>query len=1009
MSKKKSIVLFILIFIANTLLSQIKLEGIIYDEKGVLPYATVRIERTNNGVLSDENGNYTLVISDTNDIKIVFSYIGKKSQTIIYNGQKRINVKLESNNVGLGEAVIYARPNINEIDVRSRTGSISEVNIRHIKNKPSSSIGIALQGLIPGLQIINRGELGIKPEVRIRGNSSFRKGDLPNEPLYILDGQAISSETFFTLNVEDIKNIKVLKDAVASALYGIKAANGVLEITSNRGFKGDRTISLSLKTGITLRGAQTIPMMQSREKLELERLLKNPAMPGYMYSEEYIRLVNPNNADIERLISDGRTILDSLSNINTNWYKKLLKINTYQTYTIGMRGGGEQTSYYSSIGFLTQGGHIKGNDYKRLSARISIDNKLSDRAILGLSINGSLANTRTPNGNKYPIENLVYQLNPYETEYSNHLYSFPKRGYNDLFNQFSRDSYDKTIAGAVSLNYNIIDGLELSAVGGFDFLLNEDISITPATSFDEIRSGIPKNERGKLSQYKNTTTNLTSNIRLTYNKRFEKHDITLGLNTDFYSTKWDNIGIRGRGLFGNIMSGAAIDNSISGQNRPAVTAKKELVRNIGFGILMGYTFMNKYDFFATYKIDASSVLPKKRRANTAWALGLGWDIKQEDFLSNINWINSLKLRFSYGYTANLQGVSAANTIATFRYTSTGYNQIRGLELMALANLDLKAEQNHILDYGFSANIYNTTLNLSIYRRTTKDALISIPIASSNGFLSQLRNVGILENSGLELSLSQKILESDLWYSRITINVSYNRNKVVSLYGKKRLYTNSESILPDFEVGQSTDIIFGLKSQGINPITGEPTFLTANNKEVDVKYRFKREDYVALGYSTPPMNGSILYNIRYGNIELDFDFYYTFGAKRKYSFQYVRDFSSVRYNAIKGQVNNMWFKSGDDDKIYHSPFISSSGIQNIQTPNTKNIGSTNMLRLNGLSIRYRLSASRYRFFNDFIKYVYIGVQASNLFTIKQYRESDPESGAIVAPMQPVITFSLNVSF
>lgn len=1010
--KFKLIIVFVFTLLCVLLQAQTKVvRGTVFDNNEALPGATVRIEGTQRGTATDANGKYIIIIpANMKTVLLNFSFLGKKTKSIKWNGEKILDVKLKDDAAQLKELVVTARPNINEIDIRSRTGSVLEVDMALVKSKPVASLGLALQGNLPGLQIINTGELGSKPQVRVRGTSSFRKGDLPNEPLYVLDGQVITPETFFTLNPEDIKGIKVLKDAAATALYGIKAANGVLEISSTRGFNIKRAVSYSMKTGITFRGEKSAPLMESKEKLELERLLENPVAPGYLYNEKYIRKTNPFNPNVDKLIERGRTIIDSLSQINTDWYRKLLHANIYQTHTLSMRGGDENTSYYTSLGFMYQGGQLKGNDHKRFSARISLDQQLDSNMVLGLSVNGSMGKTDTPNGSKYSALELVYKLNPYETEETKNLFSYPKMGYPDLFNQFKRVSTDKTVGATVSFNGKITPELEVSAVAGLTFLLNENLSIVPSTAFEERKSGIPPDERGKLTQSKNTTTTTTNNLRVTYNKIFGKHDITLGGNTDYYSTLIDNITLTGRGLFGNVMSAAGVDNSIDGISRARVGGQKELVRNVGFGVVAGYTFDQTYDFFATYKLDASSVLPKNKRNNTAWALGGGWDLKKYSFANAAKWLKSIKLRASYGYTASLQGVSPASTVPTFGYTNWGYDNVRGLQLLALPNLGLQAEKNIIYDYGVRASAGNTDVEVSIYKRTTYNALLEVPIPSSNGFVTQLRNVGTLKNSGLDVSLSQQLISTSDCLSRMRINLSYNQNKVIDLYGVPRIYTVNEegAELPDYEVGQSIDALFGLNSQGINPKTGAPTFITHDGIERNVFYDFKREDFVYLGRTNPPVTGGIFYSLSYKNLEIDLDLYYTLGGKRKYAYNYVRTGADANFNAVKGQVDEMWFKEGDENKRYPSPFILDVGNKNLMLASTRTIASTDMIRLNSVSIRYRLPSVLMRKMDNIARYITCGLQAANLFTLKRFSEADPESGSIVAPLQPVLTLSLNVT-
>ena len=313
----------------------VKLQGQVNDEAGeALPGVNVFIKGTTVGTVTDLDGNYSLVVPDVMGMEVVFTFIGKKTKEIKYTGDRFMNVMLKDSYNEMDEVQVRARANVNEIDVRAKTGVVNEVDVRRMNNKPVLDMALALQGMAPGLIVTNKGDLGSKPEIRIRGTSSLREGDAANEPLYVLDGQVISSDAFLTLNPNDIKEIKVLKDAAACALYGIKAANGVLEITSQRGTAGKMVYSYSFSGGVTLRGRRGVDMMNSKEKLELERRLENTATPGYRYSEDYYRKYHANDPNLESLIARGQQVLDSLSRINTDWFKELLRNNFYQEHNL---------------------------------------------------------------------------------------------------------------------------------------------------------------------------------------------------------------------------------------------------------------------------------------------------------------------------------------------------------------------------------------------------------------------------------------------------------------------------------------------------------------------------------------------------------------------------------------------------------------------------------------------------------------------------------------------------
>lgn len=997
-----TIILFGDVIAQNT----ITLKGVVKDKEGTpISGVTVRINNTAKGMATDINGAFSLQTLHQKG-ELVFSYIGMKTVKRTFQGSAEFFITMQEDMLMLEGVQVTAKQNINEIDVRAKTGNVEAIAMQEVKNIPVPSLALALQGKAPGLRIINRGEVGATPEIRIRGNSSLRKGDEANQPLFILDGKMISAETFYYLNPEDIKEMKVLKDAVATALYGIKASNGVIEITSKHG--GEKVLSYHLQTGFTFASPLKAQLMNSAEKLELERLLKNEGTPGYLYSEEYINRKYGGTPELQARLTEGRQKLDSLRAINTDWHKELTNLQVYQKHDLSFQNGNEKTSYFFSLGYLQQDGQIKGNGLSRISSRLAIDQALSENAVATLSINGSYAKVSTPNGANFSIEDLIYQLNPYESKNSKRLYSYPNRSYSDLFNQFSRENITKNIGTSLSFNWKIRPELELSAVAGLDYSLTDDLQITPETAFSERNSGRARNALGTLYQAKNTLTNITANMRINYEKTFGKHELTLGANADNYTSITDNLSVVGHGLYGKIRSVAAIDNSLTGAGKPTVGGRKQTDRNLGFGGLIGYTYNSTYNLFGTYKLDASSILPREKRWNSAWALGVSVNIKEYAFLKEVEWLSQLDIRGSYGHTANAQAISPSLITATFKYLPESYADTRIMNITALPNKDLRAEQNLITDIGLSATIFKTNLQFSVYKRTTKDALLTIPIPSSSGFEVQMQNIGVLENKGIEVSINQPIFTSSDWNVSWGGNLSYNENKVIDLYGRDRIYTSADQKLPEYQVGKSTEALYGLNSTGINPITGLPEFITADGRQVNATTTLRGEDFIYLGQSTPPISGGFNFYVNYKQWQLSTDFYYTLGGVRNYSNKYIRDLDSARFNAAKAQLTDMWWQVGDENKRYHTPFYSSSAIENLSQPNNKTLMKTDFLRFTNLSVRYQFSQEDLASIGK-IRHATLGVTATNIAVWSQYKESDPETNNIVNPLPPTITLNLHLSF
>ncbi len=542
----RSFIFSLIIIIFSAIYSQticaqqrdIVLTGTVTDHQGEpLPGVTIRVRNTQFGTVTDADGRYLLRGRWEEGDIVIFSFIGMKNVRVKYVGQKVQDAAMQQDTQSLEEVVVVARPNINEMDIRAKSGVVQRVDMERLNSKPMIDMSLALQGTVPGLIVTNTGDLGSKPKIRIRGNSSFREGDTANEPLYVMDGKVISSDAFMTLNPSDLKEIKVLKDAVACALYGIKAANGVIEITSLRGNPDGRlTTNYSFNMGITTRGRRGVEMMDTDEKLELERRLQNASTPGYRYSEDYYRKYFPNSPDLNSMIAEGQGVLDSLRNIHTDWFDELIHRSIYQRHNLSVRGGTENTSYYISANYAQQGGRVPGNDTHRFTAHMSLDQKLGRWGYLSLSTDAGYSETDTPNGSSYSPTDLVYQLNPYETttgklvSYSNASSDYT---YNDLVRQYNSKSTDKRGGVSGSLNLEPVKGLNIDAVAGIDVLLNEMLTLVPSTALSERVGGVREEERGKLTKGKNVTTNVSSNVRITYNKEIAgKHDLTFGGNMD---------------------------------------------------------------------------------------------------------------------------------------------------------------------------------------------------------------------------------------------------------------------------------------------------------------------------------------------------------------------------------------------------------------------------------------------------------------------------------------------
>lgn len=904
--------------------------------------------------------------------------------------------------IQLEEIVVRRSKNINDIDVRNLTGSVVTVDMTKLSERSELDMAKLLQGQVPGLAVTYSGELGKKPEIRLRGNSSFSYKGAANEPLFVMDGIIISTETFLTLNPNDFSSIKVLKDAPATALYGIKAANGVIELTSKRGFNGKATINYSMKQGITMRGERPVEMMGTDEKLAFEEKIGVAGRPGFDYSETNIRKLFANSPLLQQKLDQGAFKLDSLRQYNTDWFKELIKPNHFQSHNLSIRGGTEKSAYFYSLNYSKQGGRIPGNDINHITARANLDYTIAPTLQLSFNNSFGVSTTNTENGMTNDPTELVYSLNPYETKETKQLISYPNRSYSDLINQFKEKTTNKRFSSSVVMHWDILPELNIAGVVGADYSINEGYQRIYSSAYSQITK--KENEKGFLSESDTKNFTYTSNIRASYQKKFGDHDLFLGLNVDYYLTDIKSISGSGHGISDDVNSLSGINSSFTNQYKPSASGSKMKNNQLGFGVAGGYTYQGIYDFYASLKRDGSSLLPSDKRWNDAWSAGLGWSPSEYEFFKKQTVLTAVKFRTSMGYTASMTGILPRDITTTYSNSNTFYGDYRVLQLAALPNKELQPQQTYSTNFSVDLGFINRfNLLVSLYKDVTKEAILTLPIATSNGFATYTKNIGELENSGVEFTVNGDLVALKTFRWNTGISISYNANKVKKLYGTDRIYTGNESVIPDYEVGKPLGTLYGLQSNGIHPLTGLPEFIDNKGNVIDVKTNVTSDYVNKLGSTIAPYNGYFNNYFTYKNWSLNVNMSYQLGGKAKFSDTYVRDESFSYKNAVKGQLTDMWFEVGDENKIYPIQKLPSYMYTYNSFPNSKTVYSTDYLKLNYIQLGYRFTENS--FIDRYFKSLQINIQADNLYTFR----IEKNRGSLNDVIQPILTLSLNATF
>ena len=947
----------------------------------------------NDGTFSLESRNPTDILVSHLGFEDVYMTLKNASQDIY------LNPTIEQ----LEELLIRCTNNINDIDVRNLTGSVVTLDMTKLSQRAELDMAKLLQGQVPGLTVNYGGELGKKPEIRIRGNASFNYNGSANEPLFVMDGIIISTETFLTLNPNDFTTIKVLKDAPATALYGIKAANGVIELTSKRGFDGKAIFNFSMKQGITLRGERPVEMMGTNEKLAFEERMEMLGTPGYQFSEKYLTKKYQNSPLLQAKLAEGNSMLDSLKQYNTDWFKELIKPNHFQSYNLSVRGGTSKNTYFYSLNYSKQGGRIPGNDIDHITARANLNYTITENFNLAINNSFGVATTTTENGMDNDPTSLAYLLNPYETKGSKTLYSFDNsRSYKDLTNQFYQKSTTKRFSSALVMQWDVLPELNISGVMGADYSLGEVHKRIYSRAYSQRDN--PVNAQGYLAEEDTKHFDYSSNIRASYQKQIGEHDFFIGINADYYLSNIKSLAASGYGLADDINSISGINNSLTGTYAPNNFGNKIKNAQLGFGAALGYTFHNTYDFYASIKKDGSSLLPSNNRWNNAWSTGIGWSPSEYAFFAKQALLTSLKLKASLGYTASMVGISPRDITTTYSNSNDFYGESRILQLLALPNKELRPQQtystNFTIDFGFF-NRFNLTTTL--YNEVTKEAIVSVPIASSNGFKVYTKNIGEIENKGIEFMLNGDVLRFDNFKWNAAISMSYNANKVKKLYGADKIYLSDQSVIPEYEVGKPLGVIYGLLDNGVYPINGLPQYVDNDGNIINFNDRVSPNYFHNLGYSIAPYSGFINNYFNYKNWSLTVNINYSTGGKATYSKSYVRDSTNATKNAIAGQLDNMWFDVGDEDKLYPAKKLPSSVYDLYQYPTTKTVYKTDYIKINYVQIGYNITKNT--FINHYFKSLQVNLQADNMFTYRSHKDK----GSLNDVLQPILTFSLNATF
>ncbi|WP_375417075.1 SusC/RagA family TonB-linked outer membrane protein [uncultured Hymenobacter sp.] len=968
---------------------------------GAIPGATVLERGTTNGASTNAEGNFSLSVQP--GASLVISSVGYTAQTVAVGGQSTINVTLPVSATQLTEAVVVGYGTQQKADL---TGSVVTLTTKDIANAPVQTFEQAIQGKAAGVVIENSsGKLGQAIKVRVRGTSSV-SGD--TQPLYVIDNIPIQTDGFSStsaptnpladINPNDIESITVLKDAAASAIYGSRASNGVVLITTKRGKAGATRFNLSYQYGQS-EATRKRDFLNAAEYTELlTEALRNRggsrAVP----------------ANIAARLKDYAGGVDVNANytVNTDWQDQIFQTSTFSQYDLNASGGTDKTKFFVSGQYSNQEGILRGNKLERIASRLNVDHTASDRLILGVNVALSRTrNNRLPNDNAFsnpmqtvalaPITPLIdprtgLTSGALDVDPDSRFVGQPNDNYPFYYNPLlglennnaTYTSFNYRALGNVYAQVEILSGLSFRSELGVD-LLNQDE--------DQYLSRITGRNSGRTNSFgfsaHATSARYITNNFFSYRKTLaEQHSIEATLGTAYEERKYDY-----RNVSGTQFASDAYRTVVNAATFTAGNSSGTSNSLLSYFARLNYSFAGRYLLGLSARVDGSSRFGDNNRYGFFPAASIGWVATEESFLKDQKVLSFLKPRISIGRTGN-QGFPDFAPLSLFSGTS-GYVGVPGQRPSQIGNPDLKWESTTQADAGLEFGFLDNRISgeVDVYQKKTSDLALSVPVPSTTGFDSQFQNVGNMENKGIEFALTTRNFVGDFSWTT-TVNAARNRNEVTFLRGQPIL----GSFLSRAQEGYPIGTFFGPEYAGVDAANGNALYyLNRSNEDATgtgtidhatgTTSNINEAELVPLGDPNARWTGGLTNTFTFKGIDLSATFIGIFGNK---VFDGGAQFYSVGFNnGADNQTRDQlrrWQKAGDITDVPRASF--GSGIGTGLSSRFVRDGSYGRLRT--ITLGYNLPGTLVK--KGYLQSVRVYVQALNLLTITKYGGWDPEVNA-----------------
>ena len=868
---------------------------------------------------------------------LVISFIGMQSQEVKI--KSNVNVVLKSDAEALDEVVVVGYGVQRKA---SFTGAASIVGEEAIAKKNDANFVKVLEGSVPGVQMNNSTSMpGVWGSVYIRGRASLNSG---TQPLYVIDGMPVNSDTdaistsdnnmvdpMSSINPADIESITVLKDAAATAIYGSRAANGVIVVTTKKGSEGKFNLNLDIKQGFVSMGNNNMDFANAEESMKLftDGLT---AYQGGDWQENYNYLAD-NYFGWDRKTS-------------TDWMDAITRKGYYQDYNLSAQGRNGNTGYYVSLGYLNTDGLIIGSDMERFSGRMNLDSKFK-WATIGVNTSYSYSTQNgfslsTGGSMSSPLTAAISSQTPMDPVYDS------EGNYNNI-NMYNPVALMDEDTG--ELNENKMQTINLNPYLQVDFGLGIYAKTTLGVNLTDLRqyqywsalyNPQAMDYNGLGQQYNSRNTVITWNNVVGWNHKFaDKHDVSVMLGQEMQKKSYF-YEYYAKSDFPFADSGMR-DLTTAGTEQRSEYYKKE-ARLASYFMDAHYSYADKYYLSGSYRRDGSSVFGSDTRWGNFWSVGGKWRISGEDFLNGNNVITNATLRASYGTVGNqdIDWYAARG----FYGAGYNYNQTPGMIPVSISNQELTWEVSKKFDIGFDLSLWHRLhFTFDFYNEITSDALFQVPLSMTTGMTETYKNIGKIRNHGIEFSVNANILQTKDWTWSAYANLTWNENEVVKL-------STDEPIEYTFQIIEEGRPYTQFKMKeyaGVDRETGKPLwYLNETGNETTSDYNAAAKRYV--GDADPNVLGGFGTNLRWKDIDFGLSFNYRLGGKVYNSGAAFTGFGMAFRTPLEDVALNSWTEENKDAKypqyIYKDPY-------NATSTSSRFLYSGDYLRISNLTLGYTL--------------------------------------------------------